>query len=241
MDQWWNQYASPQDYQDIRRYNPPWYTLPEQFPPPFAGRDGFFPYFEGLLFVKYLYERGNWAEVNMAYENLPLSTEQILHPEKYIGGENPIDVAPVALEHALGEGWHKIRTDSLGEWGTYLLLGYGADLEAQRYESTAVDASEGWGGDTYQVFHHDGENNTALAAHWIWDTSSDASEFYDAMLLYLDERFRGSKVNRSDGDCWEANNQASCIFQTELGNLWLYAPDQTVLNNMLAEFPDFPK
>ncbi len=108
MDQWWNQYASPQDYQDILRYNPPWYTLPEQFPPPLAGRDGYFPYYEGLLFVEYLYERGNWAEVNKAYENLPLSSEQILHPDKYIQGEQPIEVAPFALESALGEGWREI-------------------------------------------------------------------------------------------------------------------------------------
>lgn len=240
MDQWWNQYASPQDYQDILRYNPPWYTLPEQFPPPFAGRDGYFPYYEGLLFVEYIYERGNWAEVNKAYENLPLSSEQILHPDKYIQGEQPIEVAPFALESALGEGWREISRDSLGEWGTYLLLGYGADYEAQVDEFTALKASEGWGGDTYQVLYHDGDDSTALAAHWIWDTPTDASIFYDAISEYLKRRLRGSDIDRRDGDCWEANNQATCIFKQSRGVLWLFAPNQAILNTMLAEFPNFP-
>jgi hypothetical protein len=240
MDQWWDQYASVQDYQDILRYNPPWYTLPEQFPPPYASRDALFPYYEGRLFVEYLFDRGNWAEVNNAYQNPPESTEQILHPQKYLAGESPITVRPVNIASVLGEGWRELTTDTLGEWGTYLLLGYSADIESQIDILTAETVAAGWGGDTYQIYYNNDLDQTVMSAHWIWDTNSDATQFNNAMLDHMDARFRGAKVSRSDGECWEANDQASCLFRSGREFLWLLAPNQTVLNNVLAAAPGFP-
>ena len=104
MQQWWRQYAGPQDYQDILRYRPPSQTLPEDYPPPYVSRDLEFPYLEGLKFVEFLHKRGNWAEVNRAYENLPASTEQILHPEKYVADEQPIEVSCSAIDRHAGCG-----------------------------------------------------------------------------------------------------------------------------------------
>lgn len=240
MDQWWDQYASIQDYQDILRYNPPWYTLPEQFPPPYASRDALFPYFEGRSFVQYLFDRGNWAEVNRAYENPPQSTEQVLHPQKYIAGERPIDVAPADIAPVLGEGWRELATDTLGEWGTYLLLGYSADLESQIDVFTAETVAAGWGGDTYQIYYNDETDQTVMSARWIWDTNGDATQFENAMLEYLDARFRGAKLDRRDGECWEANDQTGCMFRDGREFLWLLAPDQTILTGVLAAVPGFP-
>jgi hypothetical protein len=240
MDQWWDQYASVQDYQDILRYNPPWYTLPEQFPPPYASRDALFPYYEGRVFVEYLFDRGNWAEVNKAYQNPPESTEQILHPQKYLAGESPITVRPVDITPVLGEGWRELTTDTLGEWGTYLLLGYSSDIESQIDILTAETVAAGWGGDTYQIYYNDVLDQTVMSAHWIWDTNNDATQFNSAILDHMDARFRGAKVSRSDGECWEANNQASCLFRSGREFLWLLAPNQTVLNNVLAAAPGFP-
>lgn len=240
MDQWWDQYASIQDYQDILRYNPPWYTLPEQFPPPYASMDALFPYYQGRAFVEYLYDRGNWAEVNNAYQDPPESTEQILHPQKYLAGERPITVRTAELSAALGEDWRELATDTLGEWGTYLMLGYSADLESQIDIITAETVTAGWGGDSYQVYYNDGLDQTVMSARWIWDTNSDATQFNNALLDYMDARFRGSAVDRSDGDCWEANNQASCVFRSGREILWLLAPDQATLDKVLAAVPGFP-
>lgn len=239
MDLWWDQYASVQDYQDILRYNPPWYTLPEQFPPPYASLDASFPYASGQIFVEYLYARGNWAEVNRAYQDPPESTEHILHPQKYIAGERPVELQAYELLPALGDGWRELTIDTLGEWGTYLLLGYGADLEAQVDDFTAEQAAAGWGGDTYQVYFNDGLQRTVMSARWSWDSNSDATQFHTAMLEYLDARFRGAKLDRSSGECWEANNQASCVFRSGREVLWLLAPDQSDLDNALASIPGY--
>jgi len=242
MQLWFRQYATPQDYQDIKRLSLGQNntTLPEQFPPPYAGQQGAFPYREGLAFVTYLYEKGNWAEVNKAYQNPPQSTEQILHPLKYVQAEAPIKVEAPSLAGAIGAEWRLLKTNSLGEWMTYLLLSYSADLPAQLDNNTGGTAATGWGGDTYQVYYNDGTGDTILAAHWVWDTPKDADEFKTAMLVYQNQRFRGAKANRSEGDCWEANNQASCVFTTGSETLWLLAPNQTILNAVLAKYSNFP-
>jgi hypothetical protein len=239
MEQWFRQYAGPKDYQDILRYRPPAQTLPEDYPPPYVSRDLAFPYDAGLTFVEYLHQRGNWAEVNRAYANLPASTEQILHPEKYLAGEQPIEVSAPPLTDTLGAGWHLIDDDVLGEWTTYLILRAGADVAAQLKDSDALTASRGWGGDRYQVYYNETLSQTVLAVEWAWDTSRDAAEFKQAMLTYLNERFRGAKLDRSGGDCWEANHETSCLFALDKQTLWLLAPDVATLDVVQSAYPDF--
>ena len=51
-----------------------------------------FPYLQGLQWTSQLYKRGGWDMVSKAFTRLPLSSEQILHPEKYFNYEPPIKV-----------------------------------------------------------------------------------------------------------------------------------------------------
>jgi hypothetical protein len=132
-----------------------------------------------------------------------------------------------------------IDDDVLGEWTTYLILNAGADLAAQIDDDDALAASRGWGGDRYQVYTNDVLDQAVLAAEWVWDTPRDATEFEAAMLKHLDERFRGSKIDRAAGDCWESNQQTSCFFLNGDKTLWLLASDLTTLEAVLAEYPEF--
>src|SRR3989475_5824519 len=59
-----------------------------------------FPYQEGLTWTQKLYKQGGWALVSKAFSDLPQSTEQILHAEKYFAREAPVrvslpDIAPL--------------------------------------------------------------------------------------------------------------------------------------------------
>ncbi len=241
MEQWWQQYAGPQDYRDIMAYIPPLFLFnqPEQFPPPFAGLDASFPYDQGKAFVAALYEKGNWAEVNRAYQNLPISTEQILHPEKYFSGEPVIPVNLPDLTETLGAGWELTEQDSLGEWKTYLLLGYPADVKAGVPDETAIQASQGWGGDQYQVYYQAERQSLVLVGQWVWDSANDQNEFHAAFHTQLNERFRGNVLERGHGDCWSANDQVTCLFRSDGGTLWLLASSEEELNAILPLFPDF--
>jgi hypothetical protein len=241
MGQWLDQYASPQDVKDIynQNYKPSNRALPDQFPPPYASREGAFPYVEGLNFVESLYQEGNWSAVNQAYQNLPTTTEQILHPKKFLSGEQGIPVNPVGLDGVLNADWRLLKSDSLGEWTTYLVLSYSADIAAQVDLDTGAQAAAGWGGDNYQVYYDDATQESVLVTHWVWDTQTDADEFKQAMLYYQDKRFRGTKADIGKGDCWEANGQTSCMFWHGAESLWIIAPNHDLVNGILARYSSF--
>jgi hypothetical protein len=239
MTQWLTQVATATEYETILNYHPPVRTLSEQNPPPFAKRNGEFPYDQGLTFVDELFAQGGWSRVNQAYSNLPTSTEQILHPEKYFAGEAPLNVSSVSLGGVLTDPWRLVRNNTLGEWMTYLILGYSVDSSAQVSELDAVRASEGWGGDNYQVYHNEETGDTALAVHWKWDTAADEDEFTDIMRLYLEERFSGGVVESTSGECWEATQQVSCLYFADRQNLWIVAPsmdEAQSIKNLYSEF-----
>jgi hypothetical protein len=59
-----------------------------------------FPYQQGIDWTKSLYKQNGWERVSKAFSDLPQSTEQILHPEKYFAHEAPVkvtlpDIAPL--------------------------------------------------------------------------------------------------------------------------------------------------
>jgi hypothetical protein len=239
MGQWLDQFASPEDFQDITAYEPPNQTVPDEAPPPYILQDLSFPYDRGLAFVTFLYERGNWREVDAAYADLPLSTEQILHPAKYVAGESPVIVTDPPLSEALPAEWSLQQADVLGEWTTYLLLGYGARSLAQLPDDVAAAAAAGWGGDRYQVYYDEAAQAAVLAVHWVWDTPADADEFAEALLTHLAARFGGLSVPSETGDCWEADGEVSCVYSTAGETLWLLAPSRSLLDQVLALFPAF--
>jgi hypothetical protein len=60
-----------------------------------------FPYLQGSEWVRQLYRKGGWTMVSNAFTRLPLSTEQVLHPEKYFNYERPIKIVLPDLTNLL--------------------------------------------------------------------------------------------------------------------------------------------
>ena len=81
-----------------------------------------FPYREGVRFVGGLFSDGGWPSVNAAFADPPRSTEQVLHPEKYVEGEEPALVEIIGLGEALGEEWTLVVEDTFGEFLLRLYL-----------------------------------------------------------------------------------------------------------------------
>ena len=235
----WLAQASPEDQFDIQRFEPPIEMLPEIAPSAYVTRELSFPRTAGLAFVQYLYDHGKWPAVNRVYANLPQSTEQILHPEKYLAGEKPLAVATPPLTDSLGAGWRLIDDNVLGEWTTYLILNSGVDPAARLPDDVAARAAQGWRGDHYRVYVNDAISQTILIAQWAWDTQGDADEFKVAMSSYLALRFAGSKSDRSDNPCIDTGTEMTCLFTQGPKSLWLIAPDRSMLDKIQAAFTDF--
>jgi hypothetical protein len=205
--------------------------------PEFLLQDLFFPYQQGLDFVRRYYDAGGWARVDEVWRDPPASTEHILHPERYEAGDDPLPVPRPALTDTLGAGWRQLDSNVMGEWYTYLILAYGEDRSARLSETRAARAAEGWGGDGYTVFYNDDAGQTLLALHTQWDTSEDADEFVSAFRDYADERFGRATVSETARVCWE-DDAVHCLLVTGPHTLWLAAPDQATLEKVLTLYPE---
>jgi hypothetical protein len=127
-----------------------------------------------MQWVGEIYKRSGWQGVTRAYTDLPESSEQILHPEKYLARETPVRLTLADISSRLGKGWKRTKEDVNGEWGFYLILKAFLDSEPD-----ARNASAGWGGDRYDVYEGP-DARTALVMSTAWDSERDAIEFFTA-------------------------------------------------------------
>lgn len=205
--------------------------------PQFLLIDFAFPYLQGADFVRHYYRQGGWERVDEVWRNPPLSTEHILHPKRYENGDQPILVERPALTDTLGAGWRQIDSGVSGEWFTFLILAYSDDVDTRLSQSVAERAAEGWGGDGYVVYYQADADQLVLAQHWVWDTAADADEFNQAFETYGDRRWGNSEIG-DNRRCWPATDGQHCLIINGQHSLWLTAPNSTILEAVLALYPD---
>ncbi|NQU11786.1 hypothetical protein HQ590_13410, partial [bacterium] len=143
-----------------------WLLFPERYGPPF---------------VATLHARGGKALVREVFADPPVSSEQILHPERYLVFRD--DPTPVGLAALEVRGWRPAGSDVLGEFGIRSLL------ETQLDQVTARLAAQGWDGDRYIVYLRADSQASALVWRTIWDTEQDAFEFEDALRAFAAARW----------------------------------------------------
>jgi hypothetical protein len=133
--------------------------------PPFVTAGLLFPYTAGQRFVADLVRRagGDWTLVDLAERTRPpTTTEQILHPQKWIDAEAAL---PVALPSP-GPGWRRVTDGTFGEWQTGQLLG-------------SPGAAQGWGGDRYALYRREGRDLVVM--RWRFDTPAALQAFTAAL------------------------------------------------------------
>jgi hypothetical protein len=143
-----------------------------------------FPYVQGMQWTQQLYRREGWPLVSKAFTDLPQSTEQILHVEKYYAREAPVKVSSPDISSMLGSGWKRIDTDINGEWSYYLILD-----EYLKSEQESKRAAAGWGGDRYSVYEGTKPGSVLLTQLSVWDTEKDAMEFFNAYARRTEKRY----------------------------------------------------
>lgn len=163
---------------------------------PLVLREGLiFPYLGGLKFVSHFRKTRPWSAIDAVYKRPPLSTEQIIHPEKYEANEAPIAVkakAPTSLP-----GYEIDFNNVSGEAGISVYLQqHGVD------KARAKQAAAGWGGDRFIIVspkEHRGRLSVAVAAVvTVWDAEADAIEYFEAMGDALRGHSRGQRVANTD-------------------------------------------
>jgi len=166
------------------------------------GRELIFPYDSGLAFVLAIYNAGGWDAVNAAFDNLPVTTEQILHPQKYLDGETGISVEGLAMP--ISENAELLWDLSLGEY--YLrewLRSAGAAFGASR-------AAAGWGGDRFKMWQEQ-NGDLVWSLHSVWDTLEDADQFAEAIASITEDNEDVVELPGGQGLCWPVAEGWNCF------------------------------
>lgn len=155
--------------------------------PPYFQEALYFPYADGADFIQLVKKKGGWKDVSGLYGNLPKSSEQVMHPEKYLT-DKPDLPKPVELAMKV-PGWKEVHTDVLGE------LVLRTMLEGYLEKDAASAAAAGWGGDRYRAFQREKgaktTKGTMVVVRSTWDTEKDATEFAAAYRALLPKKYDG--------------------------------------------------
>ncbi|MCL5773102.1 MAG: hypothetical protein M1536_01790 [Firmicutes bacterium] len=165
-----------------------------------------FPYFQGLNFIITVKRAGGWKAVNLLYSDVPDSTEQILHPEKYLYERDfPVQVSFKQIPRRI-DNYVMIDDNVVGE--------FAADVFVSQYLSPADGkaAAGGWGGDRYRTY----SSGTGSFIIWFtnWDTRGDAGKFMKYLGKVMSRKYPGRAARKFNGSSlllWEKGTVSGCI------------------------------
>jgi hypothetical protein len=205
-----------------------------------------FPYTSGAAFVDRLLDEGGWDAVDTAYGDMPASTEQILHPLKYLKRDEPSLLALPDPASALGADWRVVDEDTLGELQTALLLanfdpgeGFNGITGDIALPESARNAAAGWDGDRFALWE-DGEREI-LVWRAVWDTPEDARAFSRALAQFGNERWNGVFNGESPDDvALVTPDIAARILLDGQEVLYVQAPDLSLADAVLAALQTAP-
>jgi hypothetical protein len=153
----------------------------------------FFPYFSGEQFVRVIFDDGGWEALNKLYEFPPQSTEQIIHPEKYLDGDAPIIVE---LPVNAPEGYESALSGNLGEFYIREWLGTQIDDEMMTNRAAA-----GWGGDAFNIYDN-AAGEFALEVRIAWDNEDETEEFAQTFDEFMQSRLPDGTGSMGDATCY---------------------------------------
>jgi hypothetical protein len=138
-----------------------------------------FPYLEGAEFMHWWEREGRDS---MPYgPRMPVSTEQVLHPERYARGDVPVRIAFPPEQGVVYE-------DVLGEAEIRVIL---ATLAGSDEVQTVMPI--GWGGDRYRLYQP--AEGPALVWYVIWDDARSAERFMRSAAALRNTSRRGYRAS----------------------------------------------
>ena len=232
---WFQEFGTQEDMQDLQDFATT-YKSPVYDSAPEALKESLiFPYLYGAQFVQALYAQSGYEAIDAAFSTTnPVSSEQIMHPARY-PNDVPSNPTLPDLETALGQDWVEIENDTLGEWYVYLVLAKAYDPQFRLFDSVALDAAEGWGGDAFSILKKNESGELAAVTALNWDTATDSDAALKAFSTYSDLRF-GSAL---PDEYWQGEDYFCAFAQISPESfVWVLAQDLSTLQILLAAVRD---
>jgi hypothetical protein len=146
-----------------------------------------FPYAQGLRFIHTVFKQDGQPGFARVFQNPPVSTQQVLHPDKYYSGVEPIDVPLPKLQDE--RNWKTVTSGSLGEFDHSMLL----EQYAGRDEAEAI--APNWRGASAAVVERKADRRSVLLYASEWNTPENARKMFDAYRKVLKGKWKQMRID----------------------------------------------
>jgi hypothetical protein len=176
-----------------------------------------FPYYAGPQFMLQAYE-GDLASLDEHLMNPPVSTQQVLNPNAYLGGEiePPVEVMIEDMHDRLGDGWELWDEGAFGVFDLILVL-------EENGIANADEPLEGWRGSRFALY--DDGDDVAIIVATQWESADAAATFETALLETL------ADADEDDGIWVENGRYHAVIIDGDMVTL-KSASDEAALRNL---------
>jgi len=151
-----------------------------------------FPYTKGMLFQNAVVRRDGTPAFSEVFRHAPISTQQILHPEKYFAGVKPTD--PPLPEAHLPHGSKGLIGGSLGE------LEHGVLLEQAVGKAQAAEIAPHWRGCNFELRENKKTGRVVLLYVSQWDSEESARRFFAAYRESMAKKWKSLRVASESAD-----------------------------------------
>lgn len=144
-----------------------------------------FPYLAGVTFTQqFLKAHNGWQDLHLIFEHPPVSTQQIMHPEKYLADVQPVAIKLPDWKAAAPADWKLLEENVMGEFGVEELL------KQFLGEDAAKLTSPGWTGDRYAVFEDSKDKTLPIVFVLDMDSEEDAARFFGQYSSALEMKYQ---------------------------------------------------
>jgi hypothetical protein len=151
-----------------------------------------FPYTKGMLFQNAVFERDGLASFAEVFRKPPVSTQQILHPDKYFAGVKPTD--PELPDPGRMKGYKGLVGGSLGEIEHAILL------EQYVGKERSGEIAPHWKGSSFALLENKKIARVVLLYSSEWDSEDTARRFFDAYRETLGKKWKTMTVASESAD-----------------------------------------
>jgi hypothetical protein len=151
-----------------------------------------FPYTKGMLFQNAVFERDGLNAFAEVFRKPPLSTQQIIHPDKYFSGLKPTQ--PDLPQPNLPKGYKSLVGGSLGE------LEHTIMLEQYSGKERAAELAAHWRGCAFDLEENKKAGRVVLLYAVEWDTEDAARQYFTAYRRQLAKKWKQMTVATETDD-----------------------------------------
>ena len=146
-----------------------------------------FPYSQGMLFQNVVFQKLKQQAFEEVFRKPPVSTQQILHPDKYFSDVTPTSPALPQLPDA--HGYKRIADGTVGELDFSILL----EQYCGKEESAAV--APHWRGGVYALLEHHSPDRVVLLYAAEWDDAASAGRYFRAYRRVLEKKWKHLRID----------------------------------------------